>query len=342
MSRGTIGCIAIWLVAGSASAQDAPPPAGQAQPVVKVESPEPVPPLPASSAIPLDPPIGFVLPEAQAPGFFASVDLSILAPHVKSDLRGTVPLTSHVYPVDWIPEMFAPILRDSFTLPFAPQDATLAPKFFVGWRLADNRGAIQATYRNVASEGAERFVNFDWSGNAALWSRLDINEVGLSYATMEHPLGALWSLRWEAGARLATIFFDSQAYSRNLGQTSSNDFVGAGPQVALNVTREFPDTGLALFSRVDAADYIGRIEQKFSDRQGDPGSPYAYGFAQQDGSQAVPYLGVQAGLSWLSHFGRCRATLGYEFNQWWNVARLGDSRGWIQAQGGFLRTEFNY
>jgi hypothetical protein len=35
-------------------------------------------------------------------------------------------------------------------------------------------------------------------------------------------------------------------------------------------------------------------------------------------------------------------TLGYEFNQWWNVARLGNSRGWVQAQGGFLRTEFNY
>jgi hypothetical protein len=152
----------------------------------------------------------------------------------------------------------------------------------------------------------------------------------------------LWSLRWEIGGRLATIYHDSQGFGQVLGQKTSNFFIGAGPQAALDLTREIPDTGFALFSRLDAADYIGRVEQKFSERLGDPRTPFGFGYSEQDGSQSVPYVGVQAGLSWLSHLGRYRVTAGYEFNQWWNTARLGDSRGYVQAQGLFLRTEYNY
>jgi hypothetical protein len=127
-----------------------------------------------------------------------------------------------------------------------------------------------------------------------------------------------------------------------VGQQSSNYFIGAGPQLALDITREIPNSGLALFSRIDAADYLGQIDQKFSERFGDIDAPLAFGYSERCGSQAVPYLGVQAGLSWLSHLGKYRVTAGYEFNQWWNVGKLNDSRGWVQGQGGFLRTEFNY
>src|SRR5262249_20224777 len=92
----------------------------------------------------------------------------------------------------------------------------------------------------------------------------------------------------------------------------------------------------------DGAEFLGRIDQKFSERFGDPITPFALSNGEQDGSQAVPYLGIQAGVSWLSHFGQYRVTFGYEFNQWWNSARLSDSSGYVQAQGIFLRIEFIY
>jgi hypothetical protein len=296
---------------------------------------------PSTDQWPTEPPISFVVPGGPRPGFFGAVDLSLLFPHVQHNVTSTVPINYSVVFIDF-PPFAPPRPNDTVNLPFAPQDATLAPKFTLGWRFSGERGGVQLTYRNIASEGNDWITNFDAAGDGALRSRLDLNEVGLNYTTSEHPLGALWSMRWEVGARLATIYHDSQGFGEVLGQKTSNFFIGAGPQAALDLTREIPDTGFALFSRLDAADYFGRIEQKFSERLGDPRATYGFGNSEQDGSQAVPFVGVQAGLSWLSHFGRYRATAGYEFNQWWNTARIGDSRGYVQAQGLFFRSEYNY
>jgi hypothetical protein len=312
----------------------APPPPPANLPTTTIPPPPP-------DQWPAEPPAAFVVPSGPRPGFFGAVDFSLLFPHVKHDVGADVPITYNVIFIDF-PPIAPPRSIDNVNLPFASQDATLAPKFTLGWRFDGDRGAVQLTYRNLASEGNDWISNFDAAGDGALRSRIDLNEVGLNYSTTEHPLGALWGIRWEAGARLATIYHDSQAFGQALGQMSSNFFIGAGPQAALDVTREFPDTGFAFFSRIDAADYLGRIQQKFSERLGDPRNPYGFGFSQQDGSQAVPYVGVQAGFSWLSHLGRYRVTAGYEFDQWWNTARIGDSRGYVQAQGLFLRTEYNY
>jgi hypothetical protein len=331
---------AIWLclaTAASAALAQPPSPPDAVPAAASASSASMVPPIadpgPAGSA-----PIAFVTQPVQERGPFAAVDLSLLFPHVKHDLRGVVAQPAFGIAAIGFP---APIMFDEVRPPFAPLDVTGAPKLTLGWRLADGRGAVQTTYRLVASEGCAMSATFDPWGDSCIYSRLNINEVGLNYSTREQPLGALWSLRWEVGARLATIFHDTEAFGPVIGQQTSNYFIGAGPQAALDITREFPSTGLALFSRVDAADYLGRIQQRFRERLGDPVGG-TFGYSERDGSQAVPYLGLQAGLSWLSEFGHCRLTMGYEFNQWWNTARLDDSRGWIQAQGLFFRTEFNY
>lgn len=310
-----------------------------AQVIAQAPPPDPPlsPPLPAAPVAPppapdmgaYEPAVTFVVPGGPRPGLFGGIDFSLLFPHLKHDVQGSV----LVRPFDFV---------DDVRVPSAPLDATLAPKVTVGWRFADNRGAVQATYRNLATEGTDFLPNFGAVGDASLWSRVDLNEVGLNYSTQERPLGALWAIRWEFGARLASIYSDSYAFGQLLSQKSTNHFVGAGPQIGLDLTREIPNTGLALFNRFDAAEYIGRIEQSLASRLGEAGIPFGFGATYQDGSQAVPYLGVQAGLSWLSDLSQYRLTAGYEFNQWWNIARTGDSRGYLQAQGLFLRAEFNY
>lgn len=323
MARFAMTLVFSSLFVGQASAQspstDSPPP-----PI-----PTTVPPPPVADLGPTEPPLTFVVPSGPRPGLFGGVDLSLLFPRLKHDVRGSV----LVRPYDFV---------DDVRVPSAPLDATVAPKLTLGWRFADNRGAVQATYRNLATEGSDFIPNFGSIGDASIWSRVDLNEAGINYSTSEHPLGALWSFRWELGARLASIYSDSYAFGYLLSQKTTNHFIGAGPQIAFDLTREIPETGLALFSRIDAAEYLGRIEQKLGSRLGDPSFPIGYGGACQDGSQAVPYVGVQTGLSWLSEMGQYRLTAGYEFNQWWNIARLGDSRGDLQAQGLFLRAEFNY
>jgi hypothetical protein len=306
----------------------------QAPPADAPVPPPPPPPasvetLPVTELSASAPTVSFVVPGGPRPGLFGGIDLSLLFPHLRHDVQGSV----FVRPFRFV---------DDVRVPAAPLDATVAPKLTLGWRFADNRGAVQATYRNLSTEGAGFIPNFGSVGDASIWTRVDLNEVGLNYSTYEHPLGALWAFRWEVGARLASIYSDSSAFGHLLSQRTTNHFVGAGPQIAFDLTREFPDTGFALFSRIDAAEYLGQIDQSLASRVGERGVPFGFGASYQDGSQAVPYLGAQAGLSWLSQFGHYRVTAGYEFNQWWNIARIGDSRGYLQAQGLFLRAEFNY
>ena len=67
------------------------------------------------------------------------------------------------------------------------------------------------------------------------------------------------------------------------------------------------------------------------------------GSFEQHGSQAVPMLALQAGLSWLSRpDGRYRLTTGYSFEHYWAVGKVGPNHGDVTAHGLFLRGEFNY
>jgi hypothetical protein len=267
---------------------------------------------------------------AAPPGLFGSVELGFLFPHVRNDLVGSVA----VQPFGFI---------DTVRLAAAGLDSTVAPLLTLGYRLRDDLGAVLLSYRNLASEGRDGLADFDALGDGVLRSRLDLNTVGLVYSTAEHPLGALWSIRWELGAKLSSIYFDSQADGLLVGLRSSNHFLGAGPTVALDVTRELPPTGLALYTRVEGTDLIGHVTQRFAERLGDPAQPDAFGSSERGGSQAVPVLGIEAGLSWLSQpAGRYRLTAGYQFEQYWSVGKLGDSSGDVRAQGLFLRAEINY
>jgi hypothetical protein len=186
--------------------------------------------------------------------------------------------------------------------------------------------------------------NFDFAGDGAVFSRLDINTVDIAYSTHEHPLGALWAMRWEIGTKLSSIYFDSEGQGSALGRQVSDHFFGAGPKVALDLSRELPATGLAVYSRAEFAELLGRVTQRYSETVGDPWQPTGFGSFSQSGSQAVPVLALQAGLSWLSQGdGRYRLTAGYSFEHYWAVGKLGpNTHGDVMAQGLFLRAELNY
>ena len=197
-----------------------PPPSQLGMPADSVPPPPPPPP---SSGMPMIPPLA----ESKAPGLFADVELGLLFPHVSNGL---------IAPVTVQPFGFG----DTVTLPAAGLDSTVAPEFTLGYRLRDDLGSILLTYKNLSSEGREIVPNFDFAGDGVVFSRLDINTVGLAYSTHECPLGALWAMRWEMGAKLSSIYFDSYGQGQVIGQRVTDHFVGAGPAVALDLTREVP------------------------------------------------------------------------------------------------------
>lgn len=319
--------VALCLSSGTGTAEE--PPATLPPIVAPPATPPPPPPPPPPSPQPEEAPLFCTMPTGPKPGFYCGLDFTLAVPHVANGVRAGV--------------FTPPFFFDEVHLPGADLDGTLAPKLTLGYRLANGWGGVAVTYRNMTTEGQEIVDGLDPLGESTLFSRLDINEVGIHYTTSEFPLGALWGLRWEVGARLASIYFDSQAEGLFLGQRTTNHFLGAGPQVALDATRELPGTGFALFGRVDFAQMLGRVQQRVSERIGDPAAPVGFGVAEQDGNQAVPYLGLQLGASWLSHpNGRYRLTAGYQFDQWWNVGKVGNSRGDVQSHGLFLRSELNF
>jgi hypothetical protein len=171
-----------------------------------------------------------------------------------------------------------------------------------------------------------------------------MNIIDLDYVSREITLGQICELRWRAGVRLASIYFDSQAEGFFIEQQASNNFFGAGPHVGLDLWRKLGNTQLALFGRFDSSVPIGQIHQSFSET-----------FITQDGNivgaatdvhetQAVPTLGIQFGLAWTPVWRGCgsRYTFGYEFEEWWSAGEAGNSHANITTQGIFFRGEFNF
>ncbi len=342
--RGVLTVLGVLAAGAAAAQQPAPPPPASppAPPGVVTTLPHPAdvppllpPPLPTPPPEPGPAPVPELPcpcpPPGPQPGFFGGVELGLLFPHVTNGLAA--PLLVRPFGV-----------ADLVALPAIPLDSTVAPEFTLGYRLRDDLGAVLLTYRNLASEGRAWVRDFDVAGDGIVFSRLDINTVGLAYSTREHPLGALWGMRWEVGAKLSSIYFDSLGQGAVVGQQATDHFVGAGPSVALDLTRELPPTGLALFTRAEFADLWGRVTQHYSEWAGDPRQPDGFGGFDQHQSQGVPMLGLQAGLSWLSHpDGRYRLTAGYSFEHYWAVGKVGPAtHGDVMAQGLFLRAEFNY
>jgi hypothetical protein len=347
--RGLVTIIGV-LTAGVAAAQQpasppAPPglggPASQPDNAVPLLTPPPAPPVGDAAIVPPQPiPLTqpdypfpcppLVCPPAHKSALFGGVELGLLIPHVNNGLSSPV-----------LVQPFG--AGDVVALPAVPLDSTVAPQLTLGYRLRDDLGAILLTYRNLSSEGRSLIANFDFAGDGIVRSRLDINTVGLAYSTHEHPLGSLWGMRWEIGAKLSSIYFDSFGQGGVVGQRVSDHFVGAGPSIALDLTRELPPTGLAVYSRAEFAELLGQVTQRYAETVGDPNQPDGFGGIDVHGSQGVPMLALQAGLSWLARpDARYRLTMGYSFEHYWAVGKVGATHGDVMAQGLFMRAEFNY
>ncbi len=310
--------------------------------------PPPGPPLPAPPPGPglLEDRNGLLMPSdplldrpcSPPPGWFAAVDVALVKPHVKNRLVE--------------PLAFPDVLSGRLHVPQAELDWTGTPRLELGYRFPQGFGEVLLAYRSVVSEGGAELI--DSTGGAGfLKSRLDMNVIDLDYGSWEYALGPFWDMRWKAGVRVATVFFDSRAtvdlfpgHSGIVaGARASNFFVGAGPHAGLQLFRKLGATGLSLYAGLEGAVVIGSINQSFEetltfDALGGRGIGAA---ANQDQVQAVPVLGLEAGLRWAPRNSEhVRFTLGYQFEAWWYVGDVGDSRAEVTDQGFFFRSEFNF
>jgi Legionella pneumophila major outer membrane protein precursor len=214
-----------------------------------------------------------------------------------------------------------------------------------GFKFGD-ANAIFASYRNFATDGHPG----DDGSVFEVRTRLDINDVSLSY---QRQILLPWDRhRWaiEAGARLSTIYYDltesmqlDPAVTVPVGQGQislhgSNHFVGAGPTIG--VANDFLlIPGLTWFGRTDFAALFGHQTFRFN-----ANSPFIDSFNDSRGSSnTVKVLRLSTGLSWSPE---CTPHMlfqfGYQFEYWWDIGTFADSHDDLMFNGLFARLRLTY
>jgi hypothetical protein len=299
----------------------APPSVSAPPPLLSPAPPPDYPaPLPASDAL-LEAP-------SEAPGWFGGLEFGIVKPHVNSNQSGML--------------SFGSLGLDTVQLPMASLDAAVAVRFDLGYRLADNCGGVLVSYRTLSTEGHATILDFDPLGDGQLRSRLDMDVFDFDYVTPTLPLGRRVDLRARLGVRLADVFFDSRALGQVFEQRQSNHFIGAGPHAGLDLWYHSEIPGLGVFARVDGALPIGSVHQNFEESFELDDGTVVGSAASQSATRVVPTISAQVGVGWQPMGTRLLFSAGYEFEYWWDIGHVGDSRATLWDQGGFFRVEFRF
>jgi len=231
---------------------------------------------------------------------------------------------------------------DTVTLPTADMDLGGAVLFNLRYK-GLGPGVLSASYRLLASEGNNVLSGIDPTGDVFLRSRLNMNTIDLDYGNHPRELGPAWLLKWDVGARIATVYFDSFATGPLLDLQTTNYFVGAGPHASVALTRKIGDLDLALYGKVDGSFVFGQVRQQFSETVFDFTTPVAFGYTAQSATRGVPVLSAQIGLSGAPCNGRWgRWQVGYQFEEWWSIGDVGASRADLILHGIFGRWTYVY
>jgi hypothetical protein len=270
------------------------------------------------------------------PGWFFNTEVDVIHPVLRARLSNDTPLIG---------------TGTTLAVPGAPLHWTAAPWLDAAYRLPRSLGFFSINYRFFTSEGGGSGVLAD--NPADVRSRLDENLINLDYGTTPYAILPRCSCQWRIGVQLADVFFDSSIRNGTGAQSASNSFRGAGPHARLELDHHLPfGPGLSLYGRLEGAGVLGRISQKFREEITNPGGGPANGFWEQNGTQMVPTLLVQAGLDYVPpRRANWRLSLGYVYERWWYVGQLGEdsnagtlsnTRGEFGTQGVFLRGQVDF
>jgi hypothetical protein len=243
--------------------------------------------------------------------------------------------------------------QNGLPLGYVPQsrlDALVSPRLELGYRLPAGFGEIAFSYRFMAATGDQNFVNNNGPNN--LRGRFDFNVADLTYVSHELSLWTWADLSWHVGLRFANIYFDDHLFTAPglaaagdgvVDQRFTNRFYGFGPVYGFQLGGLLYEDVLTWLVRIDGSFVFGRIGQSYSQigpAVGPGGLPAGFKIPFSS-SGDVPSINIQAGLRWRLGPG-FDVFFGYQFEQWWEVGRLGniDSRGEFYDQGIIARASY--
>ena len=286
-------------------------------------------------------------PYAAQPGWYTNVEPNFLLVHLRNQLGG--PVTNSITGK-----------TDFIKFQGNPVDATISPRFELGYRFPGNWGGFQLGYRFLTTQGSEQMTTGpedDIQAPANQMGILNFNLIDFTYVSREFSLGPYWNLRWGAGARALFLYFNSglkfinpgSALSDVLAQNESNSLSGFGVWSFIDLERKMPIEGLALFGRFEATDLEAEIRQGYSETVLGPSGTLLPFNARYDFSVGVPILREVVGASYtVPQWNYCRFMLGLQYETFFQIGRdqmtngIPDSRGQLDLYGLILRAEFNF
>lgn len=308
-------------------------------------------------------------------GWFADVDVGILAPHLVNQESLPVNFPAGGQPgstVPGVPPGFPPstvttgpgqnfISPPTAATPFAVTvgvnaarlNWTVSPRFEIGYRLPSGFGGIALSYRFLVAQGSQGVVGAD--GPATLTSRLNYNIGDLDWVSHEYTPLQLWEMRVRIGLRYLNDYWDSQANepfaaaaagSMIYNQRTTNSNWALGPHAAVDVRRRLNFWGLSVLGFIDFSEGWGRVRQNYfaAVTAGTNGLPQA---AEEtiSTSDAVPVIMTRLGLNWQPPaYANVHLFVGYQLDYFWNTGRMGNftEYGYFFDSGILLRGEWNY
>jgi hypothetical protein len=152
----------------------------------------------------------------------------------------------------------------------------------------------------------------------------------------QHPL----VMRLRMGIRAASMFIDANATGTQIvNERMTNNFGGAGLHVALELTKAMPWRPLSMYTRFDFAGLLGSTNQTFqrTDALGASQATKVYV------NQGVPCFGLEWGAQWVPcNHPNLRASLAYQYVQWWQFADTEDSTASLILNGVMLSGQWGF
>ncbi len=332
---------------------------GPVTPVVRLPGLPNDPPVPYFRAMqPLDdiPPGNprFELPGTKL-GWLFNVEVGYVQPLVHNSLN------SGSLPVGNVP--------GSVQVPQVRSDFGVMPTFDVGYRFEEGLGEAHVLFRFLNDSTTRDVANFDSAGAGSVTSRVSLDVLDLQYGFLEFNPGRVpllnplfmipgrlglrarpeeqsqspLMIKWFFGARIANAYFDSQGSGAViLNERVTNNFVGGGPQIGVDLTRPFGDSPFSLYARFQTSGLAGEATQSYARTETLGGGGTATGYARPAGSATgVPVLDLWFGARYAPRWGKgmLRMTAGYQYEQWFY---LDASSAELTLNGVFFRGEYGF
>lgn len=226
------------------------------------------------------------------PGWFGDAEVGIIHPYVNYPTQENVPLGSN-------PNNVVQLQLGTAHLNWAA-----APRVSIGYRLPSGFGEFLVSDRYFNARGSDTTLTAN--GPASRQTEFMLNYTDIDYASRELTPYTGWSLRFQAGIRVAQTYLGTRV-DQSLVQAAAGDGIfagrqtnhdrGVGPHFGVQIDRHFKRSGLTWVNQVDVSTIFTHVRQESFVGAIGPGGIQT-GDVITKFTQNMPVLSVQIGLNW--------------------------------------------